>query len=194
MLYYFVVSSVLTTRHELIMSKIQPQAFSRCCCDNCTFFFCLDTAVTAFTSKPSDLTLVEEKKPVTLVWDYTLGGSITVARFLNVTGGGNERIASRSGGGNTSVVDKYQDRFEADISNTQARLTILTVQRSDQGKYEFDLLDVNVDNIKHTVEVIVQCKYMTVQIVIITGNFHQNFCFKRSLVQSLCLLSLYVTA
>ena len=96
------------------------------------------------------------------MWHYTLAASIALARFVNVTGADREVIATKAGSGSTNVVPKYQGRFEADISNTQARLTILEVQRSDQGKYEFDLIDSSVDagQLNHGVDLTVQCKYL----------------------------------
>ena len=114
--------------------------------------------MTAFTSKPSDTTFVEENQPITLLWDYTLVASIALARFVNVTGADREVIAIKIGSPNINVVPEYQGRFEADISITQAKLTIPTVQRSDQGKYEFDLTDdrVNTGSLLHVVDLIVQ--------------------------------------
>ena len=101
---------------------------------------------------------VVETHDVILVWNYTLDGTVALARFLNATGGGNEEIA-RQFQGSTSVHSKYQERFRADISDTQARLTILKVQRSDQGKYNVDLTASVSGSLRHVVEVIVQCKY-----------------------------------
>ena len=53
----------------------------------------------------------------------------------------------------------FQKRFRAHISDTQARLTILKVQTSDQGKYGVDIYDdFFLDILTHMVELIVQCK------------------------------------
>ena len=104
-----------------------------------------------FTSKPPDPSFVLEGQNITLVWSYTLDGTFSFARF--VTSGG--LIASRPSGSATS--EPSNKRFRADISDSQARLTILGVQASDQGKYEFDLTSSS-GVISHTVEVIVQCK------------------------------------
>ena len=53
----------------------------------------------------------------------------------------------------------FQKRFRAHISGTQARLTILKVQTSDQGKYGVYIYDdFFLDILTHMVELIVQCK------------------------------------
>ena len=92
---------------------------------------CTDSAVTAFTSRPSSPVFVEETHDITLVWNYTLDGTVALAKFWNTTGGVNDEIA-RQFQGSTTVHSSYQERFRADISDTQARLTILKVQRSDR--------------------------------------------------------------
>ena len=53
----------------------------------------------------------------------------------------------------------YQERFKADISNTLAQLTIITVQRSDSGRYRFTLTSSKVFAISDEVELKVQSKY-----------------------------------
>ena len=68
------------------------------------------------------------------------------------------RIAIASGG-STFVESNFQKRFRADISDTQARLIILKAQTSDQERYRFYLLFMLfLDRLRHTVELIVQCK------------------------------------
>ena len=52
----------------------------------------------------------------------------------------------------------YQERFKADISNTLAQLTILTVQSSDSGRYKFTLTSTKVATISDEVELKVQSK------------------------------------
>jgi len=56
------------------------------------------------------------------------------------------------------VASDYQERFRADISNTLAQLTILTVQRSDSGRYKFLLTSSKLASIFDEVELKVQCK------------------------------------
>ena len=121
-------------------------------------FFCLEAAVTTLTASPPDPSFAIETRDLTLVWKYTLDGSVAFAQFLNVTGGGSgERIARQlSEGGSVNVEPKYQDRFSVVITNSQASLTIRGVQRSDQGKYQFSLSPTGSGNVLDEVEVIVQ--------------------------------------
>ena len=120
-------------------------------------FFCLEAAVTALTASPPDLLFATETRDLTLVWEYTLDGSVTFAQFLNITGGGNERIARQlSQSGSVNVESKYQDRFNVVITDSQASLKIHGVQSSDQGKYQFNLIPIGSGEIVDEVEVIVQ--------------------------------------
>ena len=94
------------------------------------------------------------------MWSYTLDVTITVAIFSNVTAGASDEIARKSGqDGNITVKKNYEDRFSAGISDTQAWLKILKVQRSDQGMYQFSVIASVSGQITYKVEVIVQCKY-----------------------------------
>ena len=77
-------------------------------------------------------TIANETSDITLVWNYNIGGTAIFARFLNVTGGGSDRIGILVDG-RVEVEAKYQDRFRANLSDSQAWLKILQVQRSDKG-------------------------------------------------------------
>ena len=101
---------------------------------------------------------VVETHDVILVWNYTPDGTVAFVKFWNTAGGVNEEIAMHFQG-STTVYSGYQERFRADITDTQARLTILKVQRSDKGKYEVALTASGSGSLRHMVEVIVQCKY-----------------------------------
>ena len=123
-------------------------------------FLALQAAVTEFTSKPSNPFFVMEGQDISLVWSYTLDGSLFFAKFTNVTGGGNDEIGKKSSPGSITPRPNYQARFRAEVSNTQAQLRILSVQISDQGEYELDISATGVGSLEHVVEVIVQCKYL----------------------------------
>ncbi|CAH3025647.1 unnamed protein product, partial [Porites evermanni] len=101
--------------------------------------FCLEAVVSQLTSSPDNPTIANETSDLTLMWKYNAVSSIIVATFGNITGGGDDRIARRIGGHDIIVEAKYQDRFRANISDSQAWLTILRVQRSDEGMYNFRL-------------------------------------------------------
>ena len=115
-----------------------------------------ETAVTAFGSlKPSNPSFVREGDNITLKWNYTIDGSVGVAQFLNAS---DNAIAAKFGNGDATVDSEYQERFRADISNTLAQLTIITVQRSDSGLYKFALTSTKVVSLSNEVELKVQCK------------------------------------
>ena len=96
------------------------------------------------------------------MWTYTLGGVIVVAKFYNATvPGSSVGIAQMIGSGNTNVAPSFQERFIADISVSQAWLTILTVQRSDQGVDKFEIDDDSFGSLQYEVNVIVNCKWWT---------------------------------
>ena len=118
-------------------------------------FLCLESR-TRFTSTPSNPSFALEGQNITLVWNYILFYPVRFAKFYNVTG---STIASTYGG-STTVEANFQERFRAHISHTQARLIILKAQTSDQGRYLFYLLThwFLFDRLRHTVELIVQCK------------------------------------
>ena len=121
------------------------------------WYLCVEAAVTAFTSKPPNPTFAVEKQGISLVWRYTLDGTLTLAKFSTVTDA-SVLIGKAVSVGSVNVKSSFQDRFRADASNTQAQLTILEVQRSDQGKYEFDITPSGSGTLRHVVEVIVQSK------------------------------------
>jgi len=116
-----------------------------------------EPAVTSFGSlKPSNPTFVSEWETITLKWNYTIDGSIGLAQFLNATD--DSSIASKFGDGDVTVSSEYQERFKADISSTLAQLTILSVRRSDSGRFKFILTTKKVVTISNEVELKVQCK------------------------------------
>ena len=120
---------------------------------------CIEAAA-VFNSKPSEPSDVQELHNITLVWNYTLGGGVGSASFSNVTDSVSPvGIAQKFGSGNTYVAPSFQERFRADISVSQAWLTILTVQRSDQGVYRFRMEDDSFGSLEHEVNVIVKCKW-----------------------------------
>lgn len=122
-------------------------------------FICLVSAVTDFVLPlPPTPLFIEELHDITLVWNYTLDGTVILATFLRNTGGGIEEIA-RKLNSMTTVSPSFQGRFSANITNTQAWLKIVRVQRSDDGKYGFDLTPSTIgQRLAHEVTVAVKCK------------------------------------
>ena len=63
------------------------------------------------------------------------------------------------------MASSYQERFRACISNTLAQLTILTVQRSDSGRYKFLLTSDKGATLSSEVELKVQCKWLKLRCI-----------------------------
>lgn len=119
----------------------------------------LDAATTAFTTKPSNPTIVEEGKSFTLKWTYTLDGTVVIAQFYNTTGGGSVLIGKAIGTGNISVESDYQGRFSGQVTNTKAELTVVGLQRSELLTCRFVLTPTISGTLTNDVEITVQCKY-----------------------------------
>ena len=120
----------------------------------------LEAATTQFIlPTPLDPSYVEELQKITLVWNYTLDGSVDIASFTRDTGGGDEEIA-RKKSGNTILRPGFPSgRFSADASETQAWLKITRVQKSDQGMYGINLTPTGIGFLQNKVDVIVRCEY-----------------------------------
>ena len=118
--------------------------------------------VSQLTSSPDDPTIANETSDLTLMWKYNAFGSIIVAAFDGV----GDRIARRVGANDIEVEAKYQDRFRANISDSQAWLKILRVQRSDEGMYEFRLEPRAGSTFSGQLELIVHCKCLPLLIQI----------------------------
>lgn len=109
---------------------------------------------------PPTPSFIEELHDITLVWNYTLDGTVILASFLRNTGGGIKEIA-RKQNGMTTVIPSFQGRLSANVTNTQAWLKIVGVQRTDDGKYEFELTPSTIGKrLQHEVTVVVKCKWI----------------------------------
>ena len=126
----------------------------------------LEAATTQFIlPAPLDPSYVEELQEITLVWNYTLDGTVNTASFTRDTGGGDEEIA-RKQSGNTILRPGFQSgRFSADASDTQAWLKITRVQKSDQGMYGITLLATPTGFLQDKVYLFVRCEYLLCSLV-----------------------------
>jgi len=116
----------------------------------------LDTATTAFTTKPPNPTIVEEGKSITLEWTYTLDGTVVIAQFYIITRGGSILIGKAIGTGNISVEPDYQGRFSGQVTNTKAELTTVGMQRSELLTCRLVLTPTISGTLSHDVDIIVQ--------------------------------------
>ena len=108
---------------------------------------------------PLNPSYVEELQEITLVWNYTLDGTVDRASFTRNNGGRDEEIARKQSGSTILRPGFQSGQFSADASDTQAWLKITKVQKSDQGMYGIILTPTGVGVLQNNVEVIVRCEY-----------------------------------
>ena len=101
-----------------------------------------------------------EGKNFTFEWNYILNGTIRSAQYFVVKGHGSDSlIGQRFGPGYVTVQGGFQARFRAKVTDTRAQLTILAVQRSDEGSYRLTILPTGAGSISELVILVVNCKY-----------------------------------
>ena len=111
-------------------------------------------AVPSFTEEPPNPSRVDEGDNITLRWTYSIDGTFRDSRFLSPTG---QTIALKDGGGFT-VNPKFSDRVQVSISDSEATLTLLHVNRSDDGGYQYIIQNTNFLSASSSVNVFVRCK------------------------------------
>ena len=121
---------------------------------------CLEAATSQFIPPtPLNPSYVEELREITLVWNYTLDGTVDTTSFSRDTGGGAEEIARKQSGSTILRPGFQSGQFSADASDTQAWLKITRVQKSDQGMYGINLTPTGIGFLQNKVDVIVRCEY-----------------------------------
>ena len=112
-------------------------------------------AVPSFTEEPPNPSRVDERDNLHLRWTYSIDGTFRDSRFLSPTG---QPVALKDGGGFT-VNPEFSDRVQVSISDSEATLTLLHVNRSDDGGYEYNIQNTNLRSASSFVNVFVRCKY-----------------------------------
>ena len=92
------------------------------------------------------------------MWNYTLDGELGLAHIFISTGNRTESIGKTFGPGKMTIEQKYQARFRGSATITYAEITILEVQRSDQGTIQLDVTPTGSGSLSHNVELVVQSK------------------------------------
>ena len=127
-----------------------------------TFFYLFpDTArITTFITNTPSPSYAAEGQNLTLVWTYTLDGTVGLAKFNIITDSGSELlIGKKFGPGVITVQAQYQARFRAQATNTRAELNIFAVQRSDEAPYRINVFPSGSGSLVQSVVLIVNCKY-----------------------------------
>ena len=111
--------------------------------------------VPSFKEEPLNPSRVDEGDNITLRWTYNIDGTFRDSIFSLSTG---ETIALKDGSG-LAVAPAFSDRVQVFISDSEATLTLLRVNRSDDKEYRYRVLNTAFQAVASVVSVFVQCKY-----------------------------------
>ena len=111
-------------------------------------------AVPSFTEEPPNPSRVDEGDNITLRWTYSIDGTFRDSRF---TIGSGQVIALKDGSG-VNVVPEFSDGVQVFISDSEATLTLLHVNRSDGREYQYVIQNTAFRSATSVVNVFVQCK------------------------------------
>lgn len=117
--------------------------------------YTITEAAPLFTEEPPNPSPVKEGDNITLRWTYSIDGTFRDSRFLLVTG---ETIALKDGSG-LNVASAFSGHVQVFISDSEATLTLLHVNRSDDRGYQYIIQNTNLLSVSSIVNVLVQCKY-----------------------------------
>ena len=112
-------------------------------------------AVPSFTEEPSNPSRVNEGDNITLRWTYDIDGTFRDSTFTLVRTGITIALKDISG---LSVAPAFSDHVQVIISDSEAALTLLHVNRSDDGDYRYYIRNTALDATDSVVNVFVQCK------------------------------------
>ena len=98
---------------------------------------------------------MEESKNVTLEWTYNTGGSAFEEAQFGTQGF--PFIVRKTRGASIRITSAFDGRLTADITETNASITFLAVNRGDSRVYDFSVLNQNEFTLKQ-VTMDVQCK------------------------------------
>ena len=117
-------------------------------------FYTAVDAVPSFTEEPPNPSRVDEGDNITLRWTYNIDGTFRDSRFALGTG---EVIALKDISGFT-VVPEFSDRVQVFISDSEATLTLLHVNRSDGRDYQYIIQNTAFRSASSVINVFVECK------------------------------------
>ena len=112
-------------------------------------------AVPSFIEEPSNPSRVNEGDNITLRWTYNIDGTFRDSSFISVRTG--DTIALKDSSGLT-VAAEFSDHVQVIISDSEATLTFLHVNRSDDGDYAYNIRNTALRTTTSLVNVFVQCK------------------------------------
>ena len=113
-------------------------------------------AVPSFTEEPSNPSRVEEGDNITLRWTYNIDGTFRDSVFTSIRTGSTIALKDSSG---LAVAAEFSDHVQVIISDSEAALTLLHVNRSDDGDYQYFIRNTDLRSTTSVVNVFVLCKY-----------------------------------
>ena len=112
-------------------------------------------AVPSFTEEPSNPSRVNEGDNITLRWTYDIDGTFRDSTLSLLRTGDTIALKDSSG---LSVAPAFSDHVQVIISDSEAALTLLHVNRSDDGDYQYRIRNTALRATESVVNVFVQCK------------------------------------
>ena len=111
--------------------------------------------VPSFTEETSNPSPVNEGGNITLRWTYDIDGTFRGSEFIFLRT--RQTIAAKDSNG-LAVNAAFSDRVQVFISESEATLTLLHVNRSDDGGYVYRMWNYVLGLAASVVNVFVQCK------------------------------------
>lgn len=112
-------------------------------------------AAPSFTEEPSNPSLVDEGDNITLRWTYNIDGTFRDSVFTSVRTGATIALKQSMG---LAVATEFSDHVQVIISESEAALTLLRVNRTDNGDYRYSIRNTALEATESVVSVFVQCK------------------------------------
>ena len=120
---------------------------------NFSYIIVVEPAPTYIT-EPSKPSFVNEGNNITLQWTYNIDGTFKDGTFVLLP---STTIALKDGSGVT-VVPSYQNRVLMVASASKTTITLLGVNRSDSGTYQYTIRNTALAFIDSDVQILVRCK------------------------------------
>ena len=128
-----------------------------CCLHNFSVYFV--ELLPTFTETPPNPFYVLEGNNITFVWQYNLDGVFERVLFRFSSSPSRNIVFKKQLNVNATVPESfYQGRIQENINATRAEITIFTLQRSESGEYEIEVIDKTFDPARDKMTVQVQCE------------------------------------
>ena len=110
--------------------------------------------IPTWTKEPSNSSFVHEGNNLTLQWTYNIDGTLRSAQFVFLP---SATIAVKDANG-FAVAPAYVNRTLVVISDSETKVTLFGIDRSDSGNYRCTIINNHLLSADSDVEILVQCK------------------------------------